>query len=164
MRRWCGLAVPVEGGEDDERVRAAEVDPEEAARRRRSWGRSRDGEVAVVVGGDGAGAGEEGARRLRRGGVLRVPQMACGCLKVVVEEVLEAGVERGASGLCRWGRAGCTARATGGRRRGRRWWACGVARGRGDEVVGVGDLGVGGRGSGEEESGGELEVVCAWWI
>jgi hypothetical protein len=50
---------PVDSGEDDERVGAVEVDPEHAARGAEAEDAAGDGEVAVVVGEDLVGDGEE---------------------------------------------------------------------------------------------------------
>ena len=65
------LADPVDGGEDDERLRGVEVDPEQAAGGTEVEDAAGDGDVAVVVGEDLAGDGEVveavSARDLRLG-------------------------------------------------------------------------------------------------
>src|ERR1700721_187287 len=57
--RFFTVFDPVDGGEDDQRMRTVEVDPEHATRRAEAKDATGDGEIAVVVGHDLVGDGEE---------------------------------------------------------------------------------------------------------
>ena len=113
-----GAAVfdPVDGGEDDEvDAAAAEIDPEQAARGAEVDDAAGDGDVAVVVGEDLVGDGEEVERgvgeRAGRPSIGVAPEGLRGG-----EVLLEEGRKRGSwtrsfsRPSCRW--LACTARAT----------------------------------------------------
>ena len=77
------VSDPVDGGEDDERMRAVEVDPEEAAGGTEAEDAAGDGDVAVVVGEDFVGDGEEVEAVVGEGlvAVFGLPQKVCGAVR-----------------------------------------------------------------------------------
>src|SRR6266550_2925988 len=86
---------PVDGGEDDERVRTVEVDPEHAAGGAEAEDAAGDGEIAVVVGEDFVGDGEKvecglGERFIAGLGIAPEGLWSC---EVLCEEGAEAVVE-----------------------------------------------------------------------
>ena len=89
-----GLAFldPVDGGEDDEVVRAVEVDPEQAARGAEVEDAAGDGDVAVVVGEDFVGDGEVVERGVGERAVAAVDGVAPEGLRRG-EELLEERTE-----------------------------------------------------------------------
>ena len=108
---WASRA-PVDGGEDDERVACAEVEPEQAVRGAEVRDATVKRDVTVVVGerrapwtaeedGDGFGSG-----------LGCLPQIACGCFELSAEARAEARVGEEVGSRGRGARAGCTARAT----------------------------------------------------
>ncbi len=111
-----GFAVfdPVDGGEDDERMRPVEVDPEHAARGAETEDAAGDGEVAVVVGEDLVGDGEEVECGLGQGFVagLGVAPEGLRGGEVLGEEGAEARVEDELDSRGRRRAGGRTAKAT----------------------------------------------------
>ena len=80
-----GFGRPVDRGEDDERVRRAEIDPEQAVRGAEVRDATVDGEVAILLRGDCTVAREkerdDGVERLVFAGFG--PHMACGRWKLL---------------------------------------------------------------------------------
>jgi hypothetical protein len=156
-----GLRRPVDGGKDGERVGAAEVYPEEAGGGAEAGDAAVDDDVTVLFGGDGSVAGEEEGDDLREGrwGGGGSPG-GLGLREGGGEEGLEAGVEAEVVGAAEGeglGELPEVLEVVGG-------WGGALAgggwRGRlADQVVGAVDLGIRRRG-GEEESGGEMNVVA----
>ena len=83
---------PVDGGEDDEVMRAVEIDPEQAARGTEVDDAAGDGDVTVVVGEDAAGNGEVVERGAGERAVLAVDGRAPEGLRSG-EELVEEGTE-----------------------------------------------------------------------